>query len=71
MLMETSCTLRRLDIQVDAAPITVHNYTLDGEDASCGLRLTLGQMQYGGHVLLNRPAPRPVVPSMTKIAIKR
>ena len=61
----------RLTVQVEAAPITVHNYTLDVEDPSCGLRLTLGRMLYAGRVLLNRPAPRPVLPTMSKIAAKR
>ena len=61
----------RLSIQVEAAPVTVHNYTLDAEDASCGLRITLGMARYAGRLLLNRPAPKPVLPSMSRIAAKR
>ena len=53
--------------------MSVHNYVLDAEDASCGLRLTLGRVRYSGRMLLNQPLlNRPTqLSGMSAIAAKR
>ncbi|KAK9812398.1 hypothetical protein WJX73_007715 [Symbiochloris irregularis] len=65
--------LAQLTVNVEAAPVSVHNYVLEAEDASCGLRLTLGRVRYSGRMLMNQPAQnRPAqMAGLSAIAAKR
>ncbi|KAK9806263.1 hypothetical protein WJX72_007766 [[Myrmecia] bisecta] len=63
--------LREFDIAVTATPLDVVHYTVDLEDPSCGICITAKEVTFTSSMLTNYPAPRPVTPGMSAIAVKR
>lgn len=62
---------RRFAMSVTAAPLSVVHYTVDLDNASCGLTLSCERACYAGRVLMNRPTPGTIKPGMSAIARKR
>lgn len=54
-----------------AAPLSVVHYTVDLDNASCGLTLSMGEATYKGRLAMNQPAPGVIKPGMSAIARKR
>lgn len=54
-----------------AAPLAVVHYTVDLDNASCGLTLSMAEVAYSGRMLMNQPDPGQARPGMSAIARKR
>ena len=65
------CGVCRFQITVAAAPLAVVHYTVDLDNASCGLTLSMAEVAYSGRMLMNQPDPGHIRPSMSAIARKR
>ena len=52
----------RFDISVRASPLDVVHYTVDPEDPSNGVCLSMQSGSWKGDMLMNQPAPRPADP---------
>jgi hypothetical protein len=68
MMRLLSC---RFSISVTATPLSVVHYTVDVDNASCGLTLSMRTATYSGRLLMNQPAPGLIKPGMSAIARKR
>ncbi len=60
-----------MQITVAAAPLAVVHYTVDLDNASCGLTLSMAEVAYSGRMLMNQPDPGQIRPGMSAIARKR
>ena len=54
-----------------ATPLSVVHYTVDLDNASCGLTFSADRVAYIGNLLLNHPAPGQLKPGMSAITRKR
>ena len=54
-----------------ATPLSVVHYTVDLDNASCGLTFSADRAAYSGNLLLNHPAPGQIKPGMSAITRKR
>ena len=61
----------RFTIDVVATPLSVVHYTVDLDNASCGLTFSADRVAYSGNLLLNHPAPGQLKPGMSAITRKR
>ena len=61
----------RFTIDVAATPLSVVHYTVDLDNASCGLTFSADRAAYSGNLLLNHPAPGQIKPGMSAITRKR
>ena len=52
-------------------PLSVVHYTVDLDNASCGLTFSADRAAYSGNLLLNHPAPGQIKPGMSAITRKR
>ena len=68
MLKPRDC---RFTIDVAATPLSVVHYTVDLDNASCGLTFSADRAAYSGNLLLNHPAPGQIKPGMSAITRKR
>ena len=50
------------DISVKASPLDVVHYTVDPEDPSNGVCLSMLSVSWNGNMLMNQPSPRPARP---------
>jgi len=56
---------------VEATPLSIVHYTVDLDNASCGLTLSCQQAGYAGRMLMNQPTPGTIKPGMSAIARKK
>ena len=61
----------RFTIDVVATPLSVVHYTVDLDNASCGLTFSADRVAYSGNLLLNHPMPGQLKPGMSAITRKR
>ena len=61
----------RMDVQVAAKPFDLVNYTVDLDEASCGIMLSAAEVAFATSVLLNLPAPRRVLAGYSLMSVKR
>lgn len=61
----------RFAISVEATPLSVVHYTVDLDNASCGLTLSCQRACYAGRMLMNQPTPGTIKPGMSAIARKK
>ena len=61
----------RLDVQLAAKPFDLVNYTVDLDEASCGIMLSAAEVAFATSVLLNLPAPRRVLAGYSLMSAKR
>ena len=60
-----------MDVRVAAAAVEVINYTVDLEDAACGVSLSCEALALSCSLLMNVPAPRPILPGYSAYSVKR
>ena len=61
----------RFTIDVAATPLSIVHYTVDLDNASCGLTFSAERVVYAGNLLLNHPTPGQIKPGMSAITRKR
>ena len=61
----------RFDISVKASPLDVVHYTVDPEDPSNGVCLSMLSGSWNGDMLMNQPNPRPARPGASTAEQKR
>lgn len=61
----------RFTIDVVATPLSIVHYTVDLDNASCGLTFSAERVAYAGNLLLNHPTPGQIKPGMSAITRKR
>ena len=54
-----------------ASVIEIVTYTVNLEEAACGIAVTLPDLFFSISVILNIPAPRPILPGYSAYSIKR
>ena len=61
----------RMDIKVAAPSLELIHYTVDLDEASCGVALSLQDIAFSNSVLLNLPSPGPLLAGYTQYSVKR
>ena len=61
----------RLGVDLKATAVEVVTYTVNLEEAACGIAVTLPDLHFSISVLLNLPAPRPILPGYSAYSINR
>ena len=60
-----------MDTKVAASCLELIHYTVDLDEASCGVALSLQDLSFFNSVLLNIPTPGPILAGYTQYSIKR
>lgn len=61
----------RMKTSLKAAALEVIHFTVDLDEASCGVALLCEDLAFSNSMLLNLPAPRPILAGYTAYSIKR
>ena len=60
-----------MDTRVAAPSLELIHYTVDLDEASCGVALSLHDLSFSNSILLNMPSPGPILAGYTQYSIKR
>ena len=63
--------LCRMDTKISASTLEIIHYTVDLDEASCGVSLSLQNLSFSNSVLLNVSSPGPLLAGYTQYSIKR
>ena len=71
LVKESGLTPCRMDVQVSAATLEMIHYTIDLDEVACGVTLACEALAFSSSLLMNVPAPRPILPGYSPYSVMR